>query len=120
MSFSKFSSMIYGDLKSGVKLVELLSNKENSIYPMQPSDLEGGSFIIYFIENLGGTTRDLANGWSVNILSFAEDYDSCCVVADAVTDVLRGSVNEYKPLGGKPNRTSDGFLYIEQKFNIII
>ncbi len=118
MSFVEVSRKVYQDLRSSKELTKLLSNKEKSVYPLIASIEEDKSFIVYSIEDNGVMSKDGFSRWEVLIRSYAGDYDKSCEVADAVVNSFEASKNIYKNLGGKPFQSEEGWLFIEQRFNI--
>lgn len=120
MSFQTSTQQVYNDLKARVELTNLLTNGVDGIYPLVAPGNEGEKFITYHIIDNGSITKDTAKRYEVIVASFASHYDECCVLADEVTEAFKTSVKGYAELGGKPFQNEEGWLYIEQRFNIKI
>lgn len=120
MSFKTSTQQVYNDLKARVELAALLTNGVNGIYPLVAPGNEGEKFITYHIIDNGSITKDAAKRYEVIVASFASHYDECCDIADEVTKAFETSQVGYSELGGKPYQNEEGWLYIEQKFNIKI
>jgi fumarate hydratase class II len=120
MSFVVSSNRVYLDLKESIELTALLSNTVDSIYPLYASVEEAQKFVVYRIEDNVNESKDTARRYNVIVTSFAEKYDECCEIADAVTNTFERSAYIYQALGGAPGLTDEGRLFIEQKFNIKI
>lgn len=120
MSFTTATSIVYNDLKSYPDLTTKLSRGEKGINPLIASEQEENNFVNYFVEDNGPDTKDLVRRWEVVVQSFSSNYDLCCEIADEVTNAFKNATSIYKELGGKPSQTEDGWLYIEQRFNIKI
>ncbi|WP_418639655.1 hypothetical protein [Winogradskyella sp.] len=120
MSFTTCSSRVFGDLKAHQALVDLLSNGVDSIYPLLASADEKEKFITYHIKDNGVISKDSTKRYEVVVESYAADYDTCCEIADVVEEAFGTSSVAYQQLGGEPFQTEEGWLFIQQKFNIKI
>ncbi len=120
MSFVKTSSIVYSDLTGFEPLVELLSKKEQSVYPLIASEDEADNFVNYYIQDTGAVSKEVSYGFQVIVRTYGEDYDKCCQISDKVSDAFRASDYYYKNLGGSPYANEKGWFYIEQKFQIKI
>lgn len=120
MSFVRASSLVYNDLKAHQPLVDLLSRGSNGINPLIASEKEEAQFINYFVEDNGLLDKDKIKRWVVTVHSYAGGYDMCCQIADKVTEALGSASTQYIQLGGKPRQSEEGWLFIEQRFNIKI
>lgn len=117
MSLVAISTIVYNDLKQFVALTSLLSRDSKGVHPLVASVDEGDRFLTYQIGEVPPLTKDGFKDIPVTIRCFSDTYNSCCQIADQVTEAFKEADSNYKVGVSKPSYIEDGFL-IEQNFNL--
>lgn len=119
MSLVTVTNIVYNDLKGFLPLTSLLSRTLNGIHPLVAPENEKERFITYQIGEVPSLTKDGFKDIPVLVRCFSDTYESCCAIADQVTEAYKATDSSYSVGTSKPSYTEDGFL-IEQNFNLKI
>ena len=113
------SEQIRTDLIANSNLTALLTNGNNSIYPLVADDEEGDSFVNYTIKDNGYSSKDKARSFTIIIECWSNGYNASIAIADEVLNAIESAPSIYNYEGGQPHFQKEEIYYTELIINIL-
>lgn len=108
-------------LAADATLTALLSNGVNGIRPLIATDDDGDEFLVYQLVFDGNLGKDGKGMYQLIINSYSKNYDTAIDIAENVYRVLGAMENAIlKPINAQPSFSKDGFIEVEQIYNLKI